>query len=697
MFRSVLAAMAVLGVSTTTAVAAPIVNGATQSDVRIEIGSPLIPALTTTGPAGDFNGDGRDDLIVADWPSSRVLVLFGGRLTPHIQATGLPASTGITISGGYDDHAGSSAGAAGDVNGDGYDDVFVGAPGADEHGSASGRFSVIYGSAQPTDLELGALNADQGFSFFGGHKGDFVGNVGGAAGDLDADGYDDVVAQTTVKVPGRVDAQSSYVLWGGPDREDSDLQDFRPRDGMRIDAPDGAGPVTLLGAAGDADRDGFDDVTIGFGSASPRGRSGAGSVFVLRGRERVVSVDLKAFGAADGMRIDGMPSGNDLAEDGSFAAVGDTDGDGVDDFGVATGAPGFARILRGPLPATVDLADPPARSYALTGKDADHYIAAAGDVDGDGYDDVTVDVTRNGAVSHLIHGRPDPVDVDVRTAGVETALPLAVGFSAQSPGDVDGDGRDDLLFRLAGSAEVVFSHVLPRLDYGEQVGLVRGEPARVRPAHHHSFAERTITVEPALPPGLALDSATGVIAGTPTTAGRSEHTVTIRDRYGVGRSALTIVVEAPAPPDGTPGPAGPDGTPGPAGADGKDGAPGAQGPAGAAGRPGASGASGAAGTTGPAGADLVLGSATKARPSVACALRSGRLRCRVRSLGSPAAARVAVTVLRGSRVMATGTAVATGSVPLPARRLKSGRYRLRVRATDGAGAVLSSTVRPIRL
>lgn len=106
--------------------------------------------------AGDVNGDGIDDILIgavnADpngYASGAGYVVFGRStgFTSTLQLAALDGSSGFAIQGqSANDNAGSSVGAAGDVNGDGIDDIIVGAPGSDANGYGSGASYVIFGS-----------------------------------------------------------------------------------------------------------------------------------------------------------------------------------------------------------------------------------------------------------------------------------------------------------------------------------------------------------------------------------------------------------------------------------------------------------------------------------------------------------------------------------------------------------------------
>ena len=141
------------------------------------------------------------------------------------------------------------------------------------------------------------------------------------------------------------------------------------------------------------------------------------------------------------------------------AGVGDVDGDGLDDLAIAAiyndlgGADaGTVYVLHGPVSGTVDLADAPVRLFGEAAGDLAGYgLAAAGDVNGDGLSDLIIGAPDNattapdaGAV-YVVYGPVVSARLDTAAKLVGEASPDTAGYSVASAGDVDGDGRSDLL------------------------------------------------------------------------------------------------------------------------------------------------------------------------------------------------------------------------------------------------------------
>ena len=193
---------------------------------------PLDRSGRSVSSAGDVNGDGYDDLIIgapgAD-PGGKdsageTYVVYGGASAPDTDGmfdlSALDGTNGFTLSGiDRFDASGHSVSSAGDVNGDGYDDLIIGARGADPNGDRSGETYVVYGgaSAPGTDgvLDLSALDGTNGFTLNGIDVRDESGYSVSSAGDVNGDGYDDLVIGARLADPNEGRSGETYVIYGG--------------------------------------------------------------------------------------------------------------------------------------------------------------------------------------------------------------------------------------------------------------------------------------------------------------------------------------------------------------------------------------------------------------------------------------------------------------------------------------------------
>ncbi|MEH2004715.1 beta strand repeat-containing protein [Nostoc sp.] len=224
--------------------------------------------------AGDINGDGINDLII-----SNSAVVFGAKNIASRSSFGMPpldGTNGFNISTGY------PISSAGDINGDGFDDLIV---------KTFDQTYVVFGGANLGNsgiLNLSDLNSTNSFVING--SGYQVSN----AGDINDDGIDDLIFGAPLADPnGKSDAGQSYVVFGGKNLGSSNplnLSELNGTNGFIINgitAGDGLG--TSVSKAGDINNDGIDDLIIGAPYADPNGNSNAGQSYVIFGGKNIGS------------------------------------------------------------------------------------------------------------------------------------------------------------------------------------------------------------------------------------------------------------------------------------------------------------------------------------------------------------------------------------------------------------------------
>ncbi|OGQ06615.1 MAG: hypothetical protein A3G32_01840 [Deltaproteobacteria bacterium RIFCSPLOWO2_12_FULL_40_28] len=366
---------------------------------------------------GDVNGDGYADMAAsAPYNDDRgtsagaVYIYFGSSspsatLTADRDDSNGPnvelAGAGSYSSGSVYGQAGTTIAGAGDVNGDGKDDILVGAPGYDDGSNTdAGRVYLVYGSSLTAEASSGdglLVLSSASATFTGENKSDYLGeedSIAGA-GDVNADGCDDFVI-------------ASYGYDNGSDSS--------------------AGKAYLF---------------LGKGSACNGDASMSGSVSLSSADATMVGADQQDY----------------LGK--SVAGVGDVDADGYDDFLV--GAPGndttasnAGRVYliygSSSLSGSLTLSTRPYFVGQSASDSAGLRVAAAGDVNGDGMADMLIGAPSNdnggsnaGAI-YLIEGASYSGLMSATTTFVGESADDNAGYGISSAGDLDGDGLDDLIF-----------------------------------------------------------------------------------------------------------------------------------------------------------------------------------------------------------------------------------------------------------
>lgn len=390
--------------------------------------------------AGDINNDDIDDVLIsafrADTNTGSTYVVFGNSDLPEIielSALNQPNSAnGVTINGIDDeDRSGSSISTAGDLNGDGIDDIVIGARFADPNDRLdAGETYVVFGTSNlPSVIELSTLSQPDsvaGAVIFGINESDYSGSVSNA-GDINTDGFDDLLIGAT-----GADANSNnatgitYVLFGDSNLpRNIQLSELNQSDHVNGLTINGVNDLDVSGytvsSAGDVNDDSVDDLLIGADGADPNNQSRAGTSYVVFGGSNLpANIDLSALNQnseAMGLVFNGINSDDFSGR--RVSNAGDINSDGVADILIAARMAdpngrtqsGSSYLILGNsnLNGTIELSTinqaDSATGITINGANftdfSGHSVSNAGDINNDGVDDFLI--SANNA---------DPNDID---------------------------------------------------------------------------------------------------------------------------------------------------------------------------------------------------------------------------------------------------------------------------------------------
>ncbi len=383
---------------------------------------------------GDLDGDGLDDFVIsapysdsAQDDAGKIYVVFGA-VSGWSQDTDLASAHTHILGESEGDNAGSCLDVAPDVTGNGYEDLLIGARYSAEVGDHAGKVYLLPGA--PADLWSAEVNLGTGETSFVGEA-DHVaaGSSCAGIGDIDGDGLGDIAIGATSYATG---AGKVYVVHGKTTGW-IESQSLSTSDSSFIGeaAYDHAG--RSIAGPGDLDSDGYAELLIGAELNAEPGSMGAGQLYVERGTTAGWSQNQGLANSDASM----FPTPSCGLQGWATAGIGDYNGDGRDDF--AVGAPSHESptvsgtvnlFLGGTIVWQMD--GPASNAWVQFNGEAQndgagYSISGAGDVDGDGADELVV-------------GAPFSDQ-----AGVEAGKVYLVFGELCSGADADLDGWTDCL------------------------------------------------------------------------------------------------------------------------------------------------------------------------------------------------------------------------------------------------------------
>lgn len=418
--------------------------------------------------AGDVNGDGVNDFIVGassvgtNGPQSGSVSVYSGS-----DGTLLHTFNGDSAG----DFFGLSTSGAGDVNGDGFDDLIVGAFRDDTFGADSGNARVFSG-----------FDGSVLYNFFGDSAGDFLGNSVSGAGDVNGDGFADLIVGSQNDDPNGMNSGSAFVYSGA--------------DGSTLYSLSGSLPFDAFGfsvsGAGDVNGDGFADVIVGAIDADVSGVD-KGRAFVFSGADGQILYTLDGSNLQDRFGI-------------SVKDAGDVNGDGfadvivgahlADTFGADSGS---ARVVSG-----IDGATLHTLNGTAAGDEFGFSVSGAGDTNGDGFDDLIVGSHFND-IAGFNAGRVrvfSGLDGTVLSTMTGAQPGERFGFSVNRLGDMDNDGLSDVIVGSPFIGGIGMASGGARVYLADNLGVTRYE----------TFSDKTHFLDLEwLPTGNLPQATTGVM------------------------------------------------------------------------------------------------------------------------------------------------------------------------------------------
>ncbi|TLV03106.1 FG-GAP-like repeat-containing protein [Dyadobacter luticola] len=418
--------------------------------------------------AGDINGDGYSDLIAGAYNydngqinEGAVFIVYGSSLGPNFSLV-----TVLDIDQS-DSSFGVSVSSAGDVNGDGYGDIIVGAPRFSNSETGEGAAFIYYGSSS-------GINSNSYTKIEGDQVGASAGYSVSNAGDINSDGYGDVLVGVTNYTNGQINEGGVIIVYGSS--AGADLGSIEILEANQTNALMG----TAVSSGGDVNGDGYNDILI---VSDYYSANDIGAVLLYYGSALGIKKEPTLIEQSSGQFTDGISS------------AGDVNGDGFDD--IVVGLP-FNLDDMGNLSTAkiklyygsalgVDLGAPTILSTDQAYNQMGYSVSHAGDLNSDGYADIVVGAYADDAVpqSNPVNSQTDEGAFYIyygSTLGLNYQNVFKVqgkmagaflGSDVSGGGDVDGDGYSDLIIGASGYSNGQYAEGAAYIYYGNKNGILQ--------------------------------------------------------------------------------------------------------------------------------------------------------------------------------------------------------------------------------
>lgn len=389
----------------------------------------------------DINGDGFSDIAIGA-PNQNTDADAGleGRLYVYYGSAQFVTTSPNFVDSTSQDAANFAAAlnSAGDVNGDGYSELIVGAPRFDNGSVDEGRVTVYYGSAQ-------GLSRNNTWSTEGNRDNTRIGNAVAGGGDFNGDGFADILIGASNMTSGQNNEGTAMVYYGSS-------TGLQPSYALMVESDQSFARLgTSIANAGDLNGDGLSDMIVGAPSYTNT-NAGEGRLFIYHGK-------LNGLSSVPNRSIDGTKVGDQFGT--SLVAVGDVNGDGFGDF--MAGSPymdnrylddGRAFLYLG---SANGVSATPTQALNPTQQELSYFafsISGLGDVNNDGYSDIAISApyfddqitgVKDVGRVYIYHGNASGINESPATVINGSQERSLFGFSVAGIDDVNGDGFADIL------------------------------------------------------------------------------------------------------------------------------------------------------------------------------------------------------------------------------------------------------------